>query len=222
MIEADLAAAQRTGSSPATSAGRPATLLSGIAVGSLFEEQKVFDVVVWGTPDTRSSLHSDQAAADRHAGGRSRAARRRRRRAHRPEPERDQSARASRGTSTSPLTSKAGGLLKLGDGLGREGRRRRSRQVDFPLEFHAEVLATGAAAARPLLRDRARGGDRDLPPAAGGVRQLAAGGGVVRSRCRRARRRAAGGADRRRNALVRLVRRPPRRARPDRAKRAWR
>src|SRR4029453_15114304 len=29
------------------------TLLSGIQVGSLFEEQKVFDVVVWGTPDIR-------------------------------------------------------------------------------------------------------------------------------------------------------------------------
>jgi len=33
-----------------------ATLMSGIGVGSLFEEQKVFDVVVWGTPATRASL----------------------------------------------------------------------------------------------------------------------------------------------------------------------
>jgi Cu/Ag efflux pump CusA len=31
-------------------------LLSGIQVGSLFEEQKVFDVVVWSTPETRHSL----------------------------------------------------------------------------------------------------------------------------------------------------------------------
>jgi Cu/Ag efflux pump CusA len=34
------------------------TLLGGIQVGSLFEEQKVFDVVVWGTPGTRHSLTS--------------------------------------------------------------------------------------------------------------------------------------------------------------------
>src|SRR4029078_8927054 len=32
------------------------TVLSGIQVGSLFEEQKVFDVVVWSTPETRNSL----------------------------------------------------------------------------------------------------------------------------------------------------------------------
>ena len=35
-----------------------ATLLSGIEVGSLFEEQKVFEVVVWSTPETRSSVSS--------------------------------------------------------------------------------------------------------------------------------------------------------------------
>jgi Cu/Ag efflux pump CusA len=33
-------------------------LLSGIHVGDLFEEQKVFEVVVWGTPETRESLTS--------------------------------------------------------------------------------------------------------------------------------------------------------------------
>jgi Cu/Ag efflux pump CusA len=31
-------------------------VLSGIEVGSLFEEQKIFEVVVWGTPETRHSL----------------------------------------------------------------------------------------------------------------------------------------------------------------------
>ena len=33
-------------------------MLSGIQVGNLFEEQKVFDVVVWSTPETRNSLTS--------------------------------------------------------------------------------------------------------------------------------------------------------------------
>ncbi len=36
------------------------SLVSGIVVGSLFEEQKVFDVVVWGTPETRHSISSVQ------------------------------------------------------------------------------------------------------------------------------------------------------------------
>jgi Cu/Ag efflux pump CusA len=34
------------------------SLLSGIQVGNLFEEQKVFEVVVWGTPEHRASLTS--------------------------------------------------------------------------------------------------------------------------------------------------------------------
>jgi Cu/Ag efflux pump CusA len=34
------------------------TLLSGIEVGLLFEEQKVFEVVVWGKPDLRTSIAS--------------------------------------------------------------------------------------------------------------------------------------------------------------------
>jgi CzcA family heavy metal efflux pump len=57
-VEADLAAAERYGIKPGDIRRAAATLLSGIAVGSLFEEQKVFDVVVWGTPATRRSLTS--------------------------------------------------------------------------------------------------------------------------------------------------------------------
>ena len=45
-IEVDLAAAQRLGIKPGDVRRAAATLLSGIEVGSLFEEQKVFDVVV--------------------------------------------------------------------------------------------------------------------------------------------------------------------------------
>jgi CzcA family heavy metal efflux pump len=54
-IEPRLAAAQRYGIKPGDIRRAAATLLSGIAVGSLFEQQKVFDVVVWGTPENRSS-----------------------------------------------------------------------------------------------------------------------------------------------------------------------
>ena len=55
-IEADLASAQKFGIKPGDVRRSAATLLSGINVGSLFEEQKVFDVVVWGVPEVRDSV----------------------------------------------------------------------------------------------------------------------------------------------------------------------
>jgi len=57
-IEVDLAAAQRYGIKPGDVRRAAAVLVSGIGVGNLFEEQKVFDVVVWSTPETRHSLTS--------------------------------------------------------------------------------------------------------------------------------------------------------------------
>jgi CzcA family heavy metal efflux pump len=55
-IEVDLAKAQRYGIKPGDVRRAAATMLSGIQVGSLFEEQKVFDVVVWGAPEVRGSV----------------------------------------------------------------------------------------------------------------------------------------------------------------------
>lgn len=55
-IEVDLDAAQKYGIKPGDVRRAAAILLSGLQVGALFEEQKVFDVVVWGTPETRRSL----------------------------------------------------------------------------------------------------------------------------------------------------------------------
>ncbi|MFB3738273.1 MAG: efflux RND transporter permease subunit [Candidatus Velamenicoccus archaeovorus] len=57
-VTVDLAAAERLGIVPGDVRREAAALLSGIGVGSLFEQQKVFDVVVWGTPETRMSLGS--------------------------------------------------------------------------------------------------------------------------------------------------------------------
>jgi len=57
-IKVDLLAGERYGIKPGDVRRAAATLLSGIVAGSLFEQQKVFDVVVWGTPSTRSSLAS--------------------------------------------------------------------------------------------------------------------------------------------------------------------
>jgi Cu/Ag efflux pump CusA len=57
-IEVDLAAAEQHGIKAGDVRRASTTLLSGIQVGSLFEAQKVFEVVVWGTPETRHSLSS--------------------------------------------------------------------------------------------------------------------------------------------------------------------
>jgi Cu/Ag efflux pump CusA len=55
-IEVDLAAAEAHGLSSGDIRRTATTLLSGIEVGSLFEDQKVFQVVVWGVPEIRESL----------------------------------------------------------------------------------------------------------------------------------------------------------------------
>ena len=55
-IEVDLAAAERYQIKPGDVRRQATTLLSGLRVGNLYEENKVFDVVVWGTPEIRHSL----------------------------------------------------------------------------------------------------------------------------------------------------------------------
>jgi Cu/Ag efflux pump CusA len=55
-IEVDLEKAQRFGVTPGDVRRAEATLLQGIQVGSVFEEQKVFDVIVQGAPSTRRSI----------------------------------------------------------------------------------------------------------------------------------------------------------------------
>ncbi len=54
-IEVDLDKAQRHGIKPGDVRRAGATLLQGLQVGSVFQEQKVFDVVVQGVPETRRS-----------------------------------------------------------------------------------------------------------------------------------------------------------------------
>lgn len=57
-IQVDLAKAERHGIKPGDVRRAAATMLSGLQVGSLFEDQKVFDVVVWSVPETRQSVTS--------------------------------------------------------------------------------------------------------------------------------------------------------------------
>ena len=60
-VEVDLAAAQRHGLRPGDVRREATTLISGLVVGNLFEEQKVFDVVVWGGPGIRQNLSDLEA-----------------------------------------------------------------------------------------------------------------------------------------------------------------
>src|SRR5262245_5216196 len=55
-IKVDLAAAGRVGLKPGDIRRAAATVFSGLEVGNLFEQQKVFEIVVWGAPESRQSL----------------------------------------------------------------------------------------------------------------------------------------------------------------------
>ena len=55
-VQVDLEKAQALGVKPGDVRRAAAVLLGSITVGNLFEEQKVFDVVVWGAPQVRDSL----------------------------------------------------------------------------------------------------------------------------------------------------------------------
>jgi CzcA family heavy metal efflux pump len=57
-IETDLERARRFGVKPGDVRRAEGTLLQGIQVGSIFEQQKVFDVIVQGVPATRESVAS--------------------------------------------------------------------------------------------------------------------------------------------------------------------
>jgi Cu/Ag efflux pump CusA len=69
-IRVKLAAAERNGLRPGDVRREASTLISGLTVGSLYEQQKVFDVVVRGGPATRQSLADLQSLViDTPAGG---------------------------------------------------------------------------------------------------------------------------------------------------------
>ena len=55
-IKVDLAAAGRVGLKPGDIRRAAATIFAGLEVGNLFEEQKIFEIVVWGAPESRQSL----------------------------------------------------------------------------------------------------------------------------------------------------------------------
>jgi CzcA family heavy metal efflux pump len=134
-IEPNLAAAERYGIKPGDVRRAATTLLSGLGVGSLFEKQKVFDVVVWGTPETRKSLSSIRGLLiDTPAGGHVRL---------------EQVADVR--IAPSPSVIKRQAVSRYVDvsasvhgrdlGSAAHDVEQALQKVDFPLESHAEVLA---------------------------------------------------------------------------------
>jgi hypothetical protein len=57
-VQVDLGAAQVHDLRPGDVRREVSTLVSGLTVGSLYEQQAIFDVVVWGGPQTRASVES--------------------------------------------------------------------------------------------------------------------------------------------------------------------
>ena len=66
-IKVDLAAAQKYGIKPGDVRRAAATLVAGIEVGNLFEEQKMFQVVVWGDAAGAQRPRRDPQSLDRRA-----------------------------------------------------------------------------------------------------------------------------------------------------------
>jgi Cu/Ag efflux pump CusA len=138
-IEVDLAKAQEAGVKPGDVRRAAAALLSGMEVGNLFEDQKVFEVVVWGAPETRHSVTSvRELLIDTPGGGHVRLG---------------DVADVRVAPSVNTITHQ--GVFRYldvgADVVGRDPNAvsgdiaRALESVEFPLEYHAEVLGDYAA-----------------------------------------------------------------------------
>jgi CzcA family heavy metal efflux pump len=138
-IGVDLAAAERHGIKPGDVRRAAATLLSGVTVGNLFEEQKVFDVVVWGSPITRHSLTSIQdLLIDTPSGGHVRLGDVAGVRVA-PDPT------VIAHDDVSRYVDVTAGIRGRSIGAVSRDVEQRLRGIQFPLEHHAEVLGDAAA-----------------------------------------------------------------------------
>ena len=217
-VEVDLERAQALGVKPGDVRRAAATLLSGIEVGNLFEEQKVFEVVVWGTPETRTSLGNVATAAHR---------------SPRTAPARSGSAtsptcgvtssptvidtRTCRGTSTSGSTSRGRDVDAVGER--HRGPHRRDRLPARVPRRAARRLPGPAVGAAGLHRPSLAAAVGIFLLLQAAFAQLAAGGGAVRGPAGSAGGRRGRHAHRRRPHLDRLARRLPRGVRAGRTQR---
>ncbi|HET7168012.1 MAG TPA: efflux RND transporter permease subunit [Candidatus Limnocylindrales bacterium] len=137
-IAMDLEAASRHGLKAGDVRRTATTLLSGIEVGLLFEDQKIFEVVVWGTPTLRTSVDTIRdLLIETPDGGLVRL---------------DEVADVSVAPALSVINRE--GVMRYVDvGAGISGRdvgsvlddvRAAVASVPFPLEYHAEVFSEAA------------------------------------------------------------------------------
>ena len=133
-IEVDLAAAERFQIKPGDVRRSTTTLLSGLRVGNLYEEQKVFDVMVWSEPDVRSNLTDlENLLIDTPGGGHVRLGEVAEIRIA-PTPiniKRDAVSRYIDVTANVDGRSYGAVVADIESGLG---------GIEFPLEYHAELL----------------------------------------------------------------------------------
>jgi CzcA family heavy metal efflux pump len=133
-IEVDLDKARRQQIKPGDVRRAEATLLQGIQVGSVFEDQKVFDVIVQGVPETRESVSNVRSLLiDRPGGGHVRLG----------------EVADVRIAPTPTVIQRDAVSRRMDVEAGVSGRsvgavasdiEARLARVEFPLEYHAEVL----------------------------------------------------------------------------------
>jgi CzcA family heavy metal efflux pump len=134
-VEVDLDKATQAGIKPGDVRRASEVMLSGLQVGSLFEQQKVFDVQVWSTPENRHSLTSvENLLLDTPDGGHVRLG--------------DVATVGVRPTQPSIRHEDISRYVDIGaDVRGRSvgavtnDLRDQLKQVSFPLEYHASVLS---------------------------------------------------------------------------------
>jgi CzcA family heavy metal efflux pump len=132
-VEVDLAKAPEFGLKPGDVRRAASELIGGITVGSLFQEQKVFDVVVWGRPGIRRGINDVQdLLIDTESGGQVRLA----------------DVARVRSVASPSVIHREGVSRRIDVEAEISGRsvgaatleaKRRIRDVAFPFEYHAEV-----------------------------------------------------------------------------------
>ena len=128
-------------SSPVTYAGPPRAMLSGIQVGNLFEDQKVFEVVGLGAAGGAQQPDQHPGPQDRHpSGGRSASATSPTCRSRRARP-------SSSATRVSRYVDVTAGI-KGRDYRAVVGDVEKLRRRPFPLEHHAELLGATSTSRR--------------------------------------------------------------------------
>jgi CzcA family heavy metal efflux pump len=133
-IEVDLDKARRHGIKPGDVRRAEATLLQGLQVGSVFQEQKVFDVIVQGVPETRRSAAAVRnLLIDKPGGGHVRLGAVADVRVARTPTVIQREAVSRRIDVVADVSGRSVGSV-AGD------IEARLAALDFPLEYHAEVL----------------------------------------------------------------------------------